>query len=118
MKLFLLTEEEILRIRSFVEEASNISIVECIYLVSYFSDKRMREQIDIIAITNDSMHYNYMLTGKATYDGTLSEENDLKLIIDKYNEYTYYIAVVKASCYGHKNLSVIKKMIDEKTFSS
>ncbi len=38
--------------------------------------------------------------------------NNIKKIINKYNDYKYYIAVVKASCYGHNNLSIIQKMLD------
>ena len=36
--------------------------------------------------------------------------NNVKKIINKYNDYKYYIAVVKASCYGHNNLSIIQKI--------
>ena len=38
MKSMVLSEEEIMCITSFIQEASNIPIVECIYLVPYFSD--------------------------------------------------------------------------------
>ena len=38
--------------------------------------------------------------------------NNIKKIINKYNDYNYYIAVVKASCYGHNNLDIIQKIID------
>ena len=45
----------------------------------------------------------------------INEKNifkNIQKIIKKYNNYNYYIAVVKSSCYGHNNMHIIQKMID------
>ena len=85
MKSFSLSEDEILRIRSFIKDASDISLVECIYLVSYYSNKKDREQVDVVAITNDIMHYYSILTGEKERSDTLDKDN-LELLISNYNE--------------------------------
>lgn len=38
--------------------------------------------------------------------------NNIKKVINKYNDYKYYIGVVKADSYGHYGLRVVKSIID------
>lgn len=38
-------------------------------------------------------------------------EENVKKIINKYNRYKYYFGVVKADCYGHNDLEVVKHII-------
>lgn len=39
-------------------------------------------------------------------------ENNVRMIIERYNEYEYYFGVVKADCYGHNNLETVKAIIN------
>jgi len=38
-------------------------------------------------------------------------EQNVKKLIQKYNKYTYYFGVVKADCYGHNGIEVVKSII-------
>ena len=38
-------------------------------------------------------------------------EENVKKIISQYNQYKYYFGVVKADCYGHNDLEVVKRII-------
>ena len=39
-------------------------------------------------------------------------KNNVEKIIQHYNDYTYYIGVIKADCYGHDGLETVKAIID------
>lgn len=41
-----------------------------------------------------------------------SIRENVSKVINEYNNYKYYIGVVKADCYGHNDLSVVKSIID------
>ena len=38
-------------------------------------------------------------------------ENNVKTLINKYNDYKYYFGVVKADCYGHNGIETVKSII-------
>ena len=86
MKTMVLSEEEIMSIESFMQEASNIPIVECIYILPFFSMESKKEEVDIITIWNDSLYYNGLLTGKDEMRDTRKEWKRLKGIIQKYKQ--------------------------------
>ena len=86
MKSMILSEEEIMCIASFIQEASNIPIVECIYLVPYFSEKDKKEKVDIITIWNESLYYNGLITGEAKMRDTKMERTSLQTIVQKYQK--------------------------------
>ena len=37
---------------------------------------------------------------------------NVETLIKKYNDYKYYFGVVKADCYGHNDISVVKTIIN------
>lgn len=39
-------------------------------------------------------------------------KSNVEALINKYNDYKYYFGVVKADCYGHNDISVVKTIID------
>lgn len=39
-------------------------------------------------------------------------KKNVETFINKYNDYEYYFGVVKADCYGHNNIQVVKKIIE------
>lgn len=39
-------------------------------------------------------------------------EQNVKKVIQKYNKYKYYFGVVKADCYGHNSIEVVKNIIN------
>jgi len=43
---------------------------------------------------------------------TKNIQNNVYKIINKYNNYKYYIGVVKADCYGHGDMKIIKSIIE------
>lgn len=45
---------------------------------------------------------------------TVNIRKNLRTLINKYSDYKYHLAVVKADCYGHGIRSLIKKIGDEK----
>ena len=86
MKSMVLSEEEIMCITSFIQEASNIPIVECIYLVPYFSEKDKKEKVDIITILNESLYYNGLITGEEKMRDTKMERTSLQTIVQNYQK--------------------------------
>ncbi len=86
MKTMVLSEEEIMSIESFMQEASNIPVVECIYLVPFFSEKSKKEKVDIITIWNESLYYNGLLTGEEKMRDTKRERTSLENIVQKYQQ--------------------------------
>lgn len=38
-------------------------------------------------------------------------QDNVKKVIDKYNQYKYYFGVVKADCYGHNDIGAVKSII-------
>ena len=86
MKTMVLSEEEIMSIESFMQEASNIPVVECIYLVPFFSEKSKKEKVDIITIWNESLYYNGLLTGEEKMRDANSERTSLENIVQKYQQ--------------------------------
>ena len=86
MGTMVLTEEEIIAINSFIQKASNIPIVECIYILPFFSMESKKEEVDIITIWNDSLYYNGLLTGKDEMRDNRKELKRLKGIIQKYKQ--------------------------------
>lgn len=38
-------------------------------------------------------------------------ENNVRTLINKYNDYKYYFGVVKADCYGHNNIKTVRSII-------
>ena len=86
MKTMVLSEEEIMSIESFMQEASNIPVVECIYLVPFFSEESKKEKVDIITILNESLYYNGLLTGEKEMRDTKSERINFENIVQKYQK--------------------------------
>ena len=86
MESVILSEEEILCIQSFIKEASDIPMVECVYLVSFLDNNTKHEHIDVIAIQNQSLYYNGKLIGKETMRNIDNELNNLEKTIKKYRK--------------------------------
>ena len=86
MKKMVLSEEEIVSIKSFIQEVSNIPVVECIYLVPFLSEKSRTEKVDIITIWNESLYYNGLLTGEEKMRDTNNERMSLENIVQKYQQ--------------------------------
>lgn len=86
MKSLVLSEEEIMSIKSFMQEASNISVVECIYLIPFFSEKSEKEKVEIITLLNESLYYNGLLTGEEKMRDTKREIASLENILQKYQQ--------------------------------
>lgn len=87
MESIILSEEEILCIQSFLQEISNIPMVECVYLVSYLDDTTKLGEVDIIAIKNQSLYYNEKLTGSASMRDTESEQYNFDISINNFNNF-------------------------------
>ena len=81
MKSIILSEEEILCIQFFLQEISNIPMIECVYLVSYLEENTKLEKIDVITIKNQSLYYNEKLTGKAISRNIQTEQNNFNAYI-------------------------------------
>lgn len=86
METVILSLQEISLIRSFVQEMFNIPMVECVYLVSYLDDNTKQEKINVITIQNQSLYYNKKLTGKETMRNTMTEYNNLKMLLKKFQK--------------------------------
>lgn len=86
MKSIILSEEEILCIQSFLQEISNIPMIECVYLVSYLEENTKLEKIDVITIKNQSLYYNEKLTGKAISRNIQTEQNNFNATINNFEK--------------------------------
>ena len=84
MNFIVLSNEEILRIKSFIQDASDIPVVECVYLLPYYSQEEKKEKIDVITIWNESSYYNSLLTGEGEMRDSEEERVALEDIIQKY----------------------------------
>jgi len=100
MKNISLTEEEIKAIRRFLFKADRLNIIQCVYVCSYFDEKRYMDIIEITSIINYSKQLlenkegNYSEGTKYLYNKTLdlikeSNEGRLVFIID--TSYNYSI---------------------------
>ena len=87
MKTIILSEGEILCINKFMDEVTDIPVVECVYIVPFFSEEEQSEKIDIIVICNESLYYNGLLTGKEEmrFHESMKEKNYLNSLIERYN---------------------------------
>ena len=83
-----LRENETKEIKSFIEEASKIPAVECIFLLENYSYLERKEIIHVISIYNEGLEYNELLTGKKEerFNESVDEIYKLKSIIKEYNE--------------------------------
>ena len=86
MNSMILSEKEIKCIKSFIKKASNINVVECIYLVPYFSTEKKEEKVDVVAIWNESLYYNGLITGEEKMRDTKSERASLKETVEEYQQ--------------------------------
>lgn len=72
-----LTEEEITKIKTFIEEISQIPCIECVYILPLYSYLNRRAEAGIIALYSDDPKYNFKLTGveeQRCDDGEIEEE--------------------------------------------
>ncbi len=86
MKSLLLTDTESEKIASFLKEASNIPVVECVFAISFFDYRNKKERIEVVAIFNEEPEYNILLTGEK-YRDTLDEIDRLDEVAIDCNEY-------------------------------
>ena len=91
MESFILTEEEIQDIKQFLEEAKNIPVVECVYLVAYLDKNHQEKKVKIILIANP-IGYFKAVHPKAPYSvAELSRAWDLVgEICERFNEKLAY----------------------------
>lgn len=83
-----LTEEEISLINSYVEEVSELPIVESVFVVAYNSIYSYRPFLEINSVINNSVGYNFLLTNNKELrrDCETDEIKSLLSLMEKYNE--------------------------------
>lgn len=85
MNKIVLSDDVIEIINNFLEEVLDLSIIECIYLVSFFDEYANSIKINVVCIKNNSSHYNNLID-------VLNKDNGqeqlalLYSILNKYNE--------------------------------
>ena len=84
METITLTEEEKQKIRTFIFKADRINIIQCVYILSYFSKEYNKDIIEVTAVINYSKSLNENKLG------TYSE--GIKYLYDKVQ------SLVKESC--------------------
>ena len=85
-KTISLEEKEITSISSFVKDVINIPMVECVYLMPYYSMERDQATLDVVAIWNNNPTYNELLTGEKSRRDITFEASALDMTIGKYME--------------------------------
>ena len=86
MNSIVLSEKEISFIDSFNQEATNIPLVECVYIVPYIAGEQKEEKIRVITLWNDSQYYNGLLNGNEEKRNIIRERTELDTLIEKYNQ--------------------------------
>ena len=76
-KSIVLNEDEIVKIKSFIEEISNIHCVECIFILPLYSFLNKRAQASVVALYNDDEELS---------DETLEEINKADRIAFEYDD--------------------------------
>lgn len=121
MKSIKLSKSEILIIKSFVHEMTNILAVECVYLVPYLDNSAKLGKVEVIVIKNDSLSYKGKLTGKETMRDTKTESDTLKIIVKKFKE-KFKNSRLTFSCDDASNYSLTlmhnRELISEKELAS
>lgn len=88
-KSLILTEDEIVTIKTFVDKVSSIPCVECVYILPLYSYLTKRAGAAVVALYTDKPSYNKLLTGVECYrsdDGEFLEEEMVDDIA--YREYS------------------------------
>lgn len=76
-----LSESEILDIKSFVSKAKEIPEVECVYILPFFYANANKDMCEVVAIYNDRLFYNYKLTGVMGWRDTKQEKAQLNTLV-------------------------------------
>ena len=79
MKSISLNELQVILINSFLTEAKKLSIVECVYVVSYFDREENKDVIELVTIKKD---YNEDLTNEEI----LVQEKELERLVNIGNQ--------------------------------
>lgn len=100
MKNISLTEEEIQNIKSFLYKADRINLIQCVYILSYFSKEMNKDIIEVTSVINysDSLKENkngtYSEGTKHLYDKAqdlIKESNNDRLVFKSDTSYNYSI---------------------------
>ena len=115
METITLTEEEIQYIRKFLFKADRINVIQCVYVLSYFSKEQNRDIIEVTSVINyskallENKKGTYTEGTKYLYDKArelISESNNDRLVFTTDTSLNYSIANM-----SNLNVDSSKKLI-------
>lgn len=87
MKTITLSTEEIDGLKRFIERAKEVLMLECVYILPYYSKKEGSAKVSVIGTTNITNFYDdLLLTGGMDIRNTKEEVENLRLITDEFNK--------------------------------
>lgn len=85
MKNITLSDEEVSGINMFIADLYTIPVVEAVYLLPPTDSDGEKERCEVVALLNNSLYYNGLITGAETYRCTDKERTNLAETISEYN---------------------------------